>query len=333
MPTVVGAATRTLLDVAKGLDPDGRIAKVAELLSVNNEILTDMPFMEGNLPVGHRTTVRTGLPTVAWRLLNNGVTPSKSTKAQIDEQCGKLEAWSEVDCAVAELGGDVGAARLSESVAFIEAMSQEFASTLFYGSALTPEKFVGLSTRYSSLSAGNSQNIIDCLGSGSDNTSVWLIVWGENSITGIYPKGSKAGLQHKDLGEQTVTVGTGIGGSRMRAYQDQYIWDGGIALKDWRYVVRAANIDVSNLVAESSAADLTNKMIRMINRVPNVNAGRAAFYMNRTVMEMLDIQRREAVQTGGQLRYDVVDGVWTPTFRGIPIRRSDAILLTEAQVT
>lgn len=330
--STIGASTRTLLDVAKSLDPDGKVAKVVELLSMTNEILLDMPFREGNLQTGHRTTVRTGLPQVAWRLLNGGVTPSKSTKAQIDEQCGLLEAWSEVDVEVANLNGDVGASRLSEAKAFLEAMNQEMASVLFYGAASSPEKFVGLSTRYSSLSAGNSQNIIDAGGSGSDNTSVWLVVWGEETITGIFPKGSTAGLQHNDLGIQTVTVGTGIGGQRMRAYQDQFVWKNGIALKDWRYVSRICNIDVSNLVTQSSAADLTKSMTRAYHRIPNIQAGRAAWYMNRTVFEMLDIQRRDDVKGGGQLRYDVVDGQSTPTFRGIPIRRSDSLLLTEARV-
>ncbi|MDB4893141.1 MAG: hypothetical protein JWL61_4996 [Gemmatimonadetes bacterium] len=329
----IGATVRTILDVAKSLDPDGRVAKVAELLSIRNEVLQYMPWMEGNLPTGHRTTVRTGLPSVTWRLLNNGVTPSKSTKAQIDEQCGKLEAWSECDVAVAKLGGDVGAARLSEAKAFLEAMNQEFNAVLLYGAATTPEKFVGLAPRYSSLSAGNSQNIIDGGGTGTDNTSVYLTVWGDETLTGIYPKGSAVGLQHNDLGEQTVQTSTGIGTGRLRAYQDQFVWDCGIALKDWRYVVRLCNIDISNLIAESSAVDLTNKMLRMIARVPNLNAGRPVFLMNRTVHEMLTIQRRADVRAGGQLSYEVVDGVIRWSFMGIPIACTDSLLNTETRVT
>jgi hypothetical protein len=292
-----------------------------------------MPFLEGNLPTGNRTTVRTGLPSVGWRLLNNGVTPGKSLTAQIDEQCGLLEAWSEVDCAVAKLNGNEGAFRLSEAKAQLEAMNQEMASVLFYGNAgLNPEKFTGFSPRYSSLSGGNSQNIIDCGGTGTDNTSIWLVVWGDNTVFGMFPKGSTAGLQHKDLGEQVVQTAAGIGTGRMLAYEDQYVWTNGLAIRDWRYVVRACNIDVSNLVAESSNADLQNKMIRMIHRIPTLAMGRAAFYMNRTVFEMLDIQRREDVRTGGQLNYTVVDGQSTPTFRQIPIRRSDSLLLTESRV-
>lgn len=334
MATVVGATVTTLLDIAKRLDPDGKVPRIVELLNMTNEILLDMNWTEGNLPTGHRTTMRTGLPAVFWRLLNNGVVPSKSVTAQIDEQCGLLEAWSEVDKALAELNGNIGAFRLSEAAAFIEAMNQEFASVLFYGnSGLNPEKFTGLSVRYSSKSGGNAQNIIDGGGVGSDNTSVWLLVWGENTLTGIYPKGSTAGLQSNDFGEQTVQFNTGVGTSRMRALQEQFVWKCGIALKDWRYAVRIPNIDVSNLVAESTPTDLTNKMIRAVARIPTFGAGRAAFYMNRTVFEMLDIQRRDDVRTGGQLKYADVDGVSTPVFRGIPIRRSDSLLLTEAQVT
>lgn len=333
MPTAINTTVPTLLDVAKRLDPDGQIATIVELLTQNNQILLDMPWSEGNLPTGNRTTVRTGLPAVTWRLLNGGVTPSKSTTAQIDEACGKLEAWSQVDCAVAKLNGNVGAFRLSEAKAFLEAMNQEFCSVLLYGnSGLNPEKFTGLAPRFSSLSAGNAQNIIDGGGTGSDNTSVWLVVWNDNTIHGIYPKGSVAGLVRNDLGEKVVTVTQGVGGQMMLAYLEQFVWDCGIALKDWRYVVRLCNIDVSNLVAQSSAVDLTNKMIRMVHRIPVMTVGRPVFYMNRTVFEMLDIQRREAVQTGGQLKYEVVDGVSTPLFRGIPVRIVDQILLTEARV-
>jgi len=332
-PTAINTTVPTLLDVAKRLDPDGQIATIVELLTQNNQILLDMPWSEGNLPTGNRTTVRTGLPAVTWRLLNGGVTPSKSTTAQIDEACGKLEAWSQVDCAVAKLNGNVGAFRLSEAKAFLEAMNQEFCSVLLYGnSGLNPEKFTGLAPRFSSLSAGNAQNIIDGGGTGSDNTSVWLVVWNDNTIHGIYPKGSVAGLVRNDLGEKVVTVTQGVGGQMMLAYLEQFVWDCGIALKDWRYVVRLCNIDVSNLVAQSSAVDLTNKMIRMVHRIPVMTVGRPVFYMNRTVFEMLDIQRREAVQTGGQLKYEVVDGVSTPMFRGIPVRIVDQILLTEARV-
>lgn len=329
----IGTSALTLVDWAKRLDPNGKISKMAELLSQKNEILEDMLFKEGNLPTGHRISQRTGLPTVYWRLMNKGVPTSKSTSAQVDEQLGQLAARSQVDEDLAKLNGEVNAFRLSEATSFLEAMNQEMASTLFYGNSGTaPEEFTGLAIRYSDIGSGspaNSQNILDGGGTGSDNSSIWLVGWGENEVFGIFPKGSKAGLDHTDLG---LGDAFDADNNRYRAYMDQWKWQCGIALKDWRYAARICNIDISNLVAKSSAADLVEFMIKAIHRLPNIKGVKPAFYMNRSCFEMLDIQRRDDVISGGGLTYSNVDGSITPTFRGIPVRICDALVETEARV-
>lgn len=329
----IGTANN-LLDVAKRLDPDGKIAKIVELLAQTNEILMDIPFKEANEMTSHVTTVRTGLPTVYWRNINQGVQPSKSTTAQVKEGIGMLEAWSECDVKLAKLSGNEKAYRLSEAQAFLESMNQEAAQTIFYGnSATAPEEFNGFAIRYSSLSANNAQNIINAGGSDAANqSSIYLVCWGENTVHGVYPKGSKAGIEHQDLGEQTIENAGGVTGARMRVYQDKFNWDLGIALKDWRYVVRICNIDVSDLVA-GSGADLINLMIKAVHRIFNKNMGRCVFYMNRTVFEFLDIQRRDDVTAGGQLSYKEVDGKAVYDFRGIPVKIVDALLETEDAVT
>lgn len=321
----------TLADWAKRLDPDGNTSTVVELLNQTNGILQDMLFIEGNLPTGHRTTVRTGLPTAAWRLLNAGVAVSKSTTAQIDEQCGMLEAWSEVDLDLLKLNGNSASFRLSEAKAFIEAMNQEMTRVLFYGNAgLNPEQFTGLSPRYATISgATNASHVLTAAGAGSDNSSIWLVGWNENTICGIFPKGSLAGLQHTDYGEETAELTAGIGGNRMRVMRERFQWKAGIAQKDWRYAVRICNIDISNLVGKSSAANLFDLMIKAIHRIPNLDAVRPVFYMNRSCYEMLDIQARDAVSTGGQLTYEYVDGKPKMMFRMIPVRKVDQ--LTEAE--
>ena len=327
----LGANKLTLADWAKRKDPTGKTAKIVELLGQSNEILTDMQWMEGNLETGSRVTVRTGLPTVYWRLLNAGVPSSKSTTAQVDEMCGNLEARSEVDVDLAKLNGNTADFRLSEARGFIEAMNQEMAQTIFYGNSGTaPEEFTGLANRYSSTTAGNGKNVIKVGGSGSDNSSVYLVGWGEGKVNGLFPKGSMAGLIHEDLG-----MGDAFDSSnnRFRAYMDRWQWKCGLAVQDWRNVVRIANIDISNLVAKSSAADLIEAMIMALHRIPNLQACTPAFYMNRTCYEMLDIQRRGVVITGGGLKYENVDGVPVATFRGIPVRKCDQLLETEATVS
>lgn len=329
----LSANVLTLAEWGKRLDPDGKVPAIVELLSQNNAILDDMLWKEGNLPTGHRYTVRTGLPTVAWRLLNKGVQPSKSTTAQVDEQVGILEAWSEVDKDLAELNGNTSEFRLSEASAFVEAMSQEKAQTLFYGdSSSSPEEFTGLSIRYSDLSAENAQNIVNGGGAGSDNSSIWLVTWGENTVFGIFPKGSKAGLVHDNLGEVTVETTNGIAGERMRAYQDRWQFKCGLAVKDWRYAVRIANIDISNLVDNTTPADIYKLMIKALHRIPDMGRGKPVFYMNRTLFQFLDLQGRDDVIAGGGLSFANVDGMPTRTFRGVPVKIVDSLLETEAAV-
>ena len=77
-----GNTNMTLMDYARRADPDGKIQRIAEMMDETNEILTDLVFVEGNTTTGHKTTIRTGLPTVAWRQINKGVQPSKSQTRQ-----------------------------------------------------------------------------------------------------------------------------------------------------------------------------------------------------------------------------------------------------------
>lgn len=324
---VKGLTALTLADWGKRVDPNGKIDKIIELLSQTNDILTDMLFVEGNLPTGHRTTVRSGLPTATWRKLNYGVQPSKSTTVQITDATGMLEAYAEVDKSLADLNGNTSEFRLSEDRAFIESMNQNMAQTLFYGdTSINPERFMGLSSRYSSKSAGNSQNIIDAGGTGTDNTSIWLIVWGENTCHGIFPKGQKAGLNHQDLGEQTLTDDAG---GKYQGYRSHYKWDNGLTLRDWRYVVRIANIDVSDL-STGSAANIVTQMVKALHRIPNRGMGKPVFYMNRTVAQALDLQSLDKDSLA--LSVKETEGEWWTAFRGIPIRETDALLETEARV-
>jgi hypothetical protein len=337
---VLSTGALTLADWAKRLDPDGTVPAVAELLSQTNEILEDAVFMEGNLPTGHRVTVRTGLPNVYWRALNVGIPPSKSTTAQVDESCGMLEARSHIDIRVANLNGNSAAFRLSEDSAFIEAMNQTQASTMFYGNpASAPLTYLGLSARYSSLSAGNAANIISAGGSGSDNTSIWLVGWGDSTVFNMFPKGSTAGLQHRDLGEDDVLDASG---GTYRALKTLYSWDNGLVVKDWRYAVRIANVDISDLVgqattqAATAATAIINLMARAVDRLPSIGNCRPCFYMNRTVHSMLRIAAMNktsnvlSIESG--LNQFGKPHSWT-SFDGIPLRKSDGLLLTEAAVS
>lgn len=324
----------TLADWAKRLDPDGKVPAVAELLSQSNEILEDAVFQEGNLPTGHRVIIRTGLPTAYWRSINQGIPTSKSTTAQVDESIGMLEAYAKIDKDLALLNGNTNAFRMSEDSAFLEAMNQAQASTLLYGNPATdPRQYLGLAPRYGAIAgAGNAQNVIDAGGTSTNNTSIYLVVWGDNTTFCTFPKGSKAGLAHDDQGELVVYDANS---NPYQAFQTHYQWKNGLVVKDWRYVVRICNINTANLVAESAAADIIKLMSRALDRIPNLSMGRPAFYMNRTVYSMLRIQALSKSQNV----MDIQSGLnqfGTPTswntFEGVPLRRVDQLLNTEARV-
>lgn len=327
----------TLLDVARRLDPNGKIAKVAEVMNQYNEILDDISWVEGNLPTGHKTTIRSSVPAGTWRLLNQGIVPVKSTSNQITEVIGMLENYAEIDKDLAMLNGNTAEWRLSEEKAVIEGLGQSLATALIYGdTSVDPEKFVGLAPRYYTVAGSTtSTNVIDAGGTGSDNTSIWLVGWSPDTITGIYPKGSQAGLSMNDLGEQTIYPGTG----QYQGYRSHYQFKAGIAVRDWRYVVRICNIDISDLETAGdgtdTSANLFKYMSMALDKFPPQGSVRPVFYMNQRVRAMLRVKLISKSNLWLSLEdMQGPNGVKRPTlaFMGVPCRRVDAILNTEARI-
>lgn len=307
---------------------------IVEMLAQDNEIMDDILFREGNLPTGHKTTIRTGLPEATWRKLYGGVKRSKSTTAQIVDTCGMLEAYSEVDKALADLNGNTKAFRYTEDVAFIESFNQSFSEALFYGDqSINKERITGLSPRFNSLSAANKINIIDAGGTGSTNTSIWLVGWGEAGAMGIYPKGSKVGLQMEDLGQVTLYDEND---DPFEGYRSHFKWDVGFCLRDWQNVVRIANVDVPKLLtAGDGSADLSANILKYmsmaLDKIRKPNKVRLAFYATRNVKSMLKVKlfdKQNVFLTIGEYlnRQSVLK------FQDIPIRVVDKLSETEKRV-
>jgi hypothetical protein len=325
------------------MDPTGKIAVIANLLSQTNELLDDAVFIKANGKTFHRVSINVGLPEVYWTQVNVGTPPSKAKYATVDEGIGLLEARAETDIRAAAMSGNVNRYRMQQSLTHMEAMNQEMATTMFYGdTGVTSSAFVGLSGRYTNISsAPNSANVLTCSGStAAQQTSVWLVGWGPETVFCTYPEGSIAGLHHRNLGEQTAYFADG---TRMQVYSDIFNWSNGIVVKDWRYAVRICNIDLvplSNLSqasalndqSPSSTVNVLHRMASAISRIPNLGMCRPAFYMNRTVHTAL--MRIAMEKSSGVLRInEAVSQFGTPraylSFMGIPIRRCDALLTTE----
>lgn len=329
----IGGTNPTLLDIARIMGENDKLARIIELLAKHNEVLMDFPFIEGNLLTGHKSTQRNGLPDAYWRKINEGVPSSKSTSRQITDACGNLEAYSEPDKDLVDLANNAEAFKVKEAKAFLEAMSQKMATALFYGdTTLDPEQFMGLVPRFDTPSTdedASGYNMINGQGSGSDNLSIWLVVLGEDTVHGIYPKGSKAGFQMNDKGQVTVQDADN---NNYEAYRTHFKWQSGIVVADWRYVVRYCNIDVSDLTkdASGSSTDIIDGMIQMLEIVENLTNGKPVFYCNRTVRSFL--RRQILAKSNVNLTFENVAGKRVLFFDEVPVRRTDALLSTEATV-
>jgi len=328
----LGATYFDLIDLYKSKDPNGDIAPVIELLMEMNPILEDAIAVECNSGTKHVHTVRTGLPTVTWGKLYKGIAQSKSTKAQVEDTTGFVEGLSTIDERLLEISKNEGAVRLSEATAYLEAMNQEVARKLFYGSTLSsPEEFMGLSPRFNSLTAPTGNQIIDGGGTGSDNTSIWIITWSENTCCLLYPEGTQAGVKREDKGSQRLVDGNG---AAYYGKEELFRWHVGLAVKDWRYIVRIANIDVSD--AAAGTVDLYKLLRKAYWKLQSrrVAGGRQAIYANRDMLEVLDGLATNAGASDNFVRLKPmeIEGKEVLTYRGMPLRESDALLNTEARV-
>lgn len=349
MPILPNAAY-TLADYRAATNADGTIAEVINMLSQENEILLDLPWIEANQGMRHTTSIRTGLPAAFWRQYNQGVPRGKSTTAPITETCAMLETYSEVDRDLAALNGNSAAWRLQEDKAFIDGINQQMASAVFYqNQQAVAQSYTGLAPRYSTVNpqtAANAVNVLDAGGRGATNTSIWVCGWGPNTGHGIYPKGSLAGLQVRDVTTDAPVLDGN--GNLYQVLRTHFKWDCGLAIRDWRFFARIANIDVTQLTG-ANAANLFALLIAAMNKMPVMGAGqsavqqagpeasglpvtapRFAIYVNRTIRTAMELQALN--KTNALIQLQQYGGMVVSTFRGIPIRTTDALLNTEGQV-
>ena len=321
-----------LVEVYNRTDKDGQNVPIIEMLSEMNPILDDAMAVECNKGTTHLHTIRSGLPSVTWGMLYKGIPHSKSGTSQVEDTTGFVEGLSTIDERLLKLSANEGAVRLGEARSYLEAMSQEVSTKLFYGNTATdPEEFMGLAPRFNDKAAPNGGQIIDAGGTGIVNTSIWFVSWGDSQCQLLYPKGTQAGVQREDMGRQRLTDDQG---NAYYGKEEKFTWNIGLAVKDWRYVSRIANIDITAVQAGTVALyDFMRKAYYKLQsrRIPG---GKLAIYCNTDILEALDALATNAGATDSFVRLKPmeIEGKEVMTYRGIPIRESDALLNTEGQV-
>jgi len=332
---IKGVGYVTLADVAKKGD------KVAEVLTLKNPMLKDIPYTQMNEGTIHKESIRSFLPKPVYRKANQAIAAQKSGIEERTFSAAHFESRSQMDAKVAERGGKerVGINRWNQAQGHIQGMANEHANLAIYGSpAGEGNKDVGFMDIYYTVNTATNETakqVVDAGGTGSDNTSILMVNWGPQSIFGVYPAGTNAGLKRTDYsaGNKLVQLqGLDAAGNTgtFYGYDEIFELDHGLVVKDWRQAARIANIDVSNLVTNTTPADLIDQLITASYKLDDPMG--AIIYMNRTVHAILHKQARAEVSTGGGLTFMNYGGEQILSFNGMPIRIADSILNTEARI-
>jgi hypothetical protein len=341
---VQGSGVTTLMDVLTELDPGGKQLDIAEVLTQQNEVLKDMHWEEGNSATGHKDAMRTALPEPSFRAINAGVPLTKGASTMVEETAALLEDFSQVDRELAIMSGDVNRYRLRQANPHIIGMGHKQARTLFYGNASTnPLEYTGFANRLNGISAATNlanANVIDAGGSGSDLRSIWVIGWGPDSVFGIYPKNTKGGLLHEDAtnasgsgteGTPAAAVLQDASGLNYMGYRDHWLWRCGLFVKDWRYVVRVANIDPTALTLDmATGPNLQDLLVQATEQMESLTGVRAVIYMPRFLQTYF---RRQMVESKNNfLSWQEIGGERVMSFGEVPIRRTDVLDTAETEV-
>ena len=339
-----------IVDWARSIDPDGKPAHIAQLLSQCNQMMKDMIWQEANMPLAHKITVGVSLPQGTFRAANLGVAFSKALNAQMQFGIAELVSYSGVDRSIAELWGDINKFRYQQDMAHIEGMSQQVSGALIYSNEGTnPGQMTGFAPLYNtvnSATAFNATNVIDGGGTGSSNSSIWYINWGDVTTYGLFPKGTPSGIVYEDKGD--IRALYDANNNQFEGYTSFFRIKFGLCINDWRYNVRIANLDTTTAgLAGTAPPDLYVLLSKAMGKIPAssrrvFNADETddptdpkpgtmpCIYVNRTIQEYLDIQAIRDKNVLISLR----DYAGQPVvgFRDIPIRIVDQLLTNEARV-
>jgi hypothetical protein len=295
-----------LKDLRLENDKDQRFSTKLQDLTKENSVMTDMLFCEATDVDKNKTLVRTNSSKTCSNQLNMGglrQSPPTFVDDLIDDLDGRFTVYDQLRYCVYywSIVDDT-----------LEAMIQMLSTALFYGSIKDVEPIRGFAKRYP---FKDGENVIDAGGSGSNCTSIWIVVWGDNAACGIYPHGSGASLGLKLWSEVDYPDGDGASIGAPGGIS----WSFGLSLRDQRAVVRICNIDVGRLRSfensdEADCINLTNLLIKGKSMIPAEMQTSAVIYMNSDAFDALELELSDGPDCG---------------FPGLPIRLIGAILSSE----
>ena len=339
----------TLTDILSNYssaDAAARFVLPKRVLDRMTPLVKMLPLKASNNILSNIATRTDSLPVASTRRFNEGIQATASKNIPINDPIALFEDYSEVDKDLWEIQNDPNAWRADQDMNHIEGLFQLMESMLLYGSlAVNPGAFNGLSTRFNNLTSlpnGDATwkpNVWNGGASTGSTTSAWMIEFGDDSVYGIYPPNTPAGLSVRDLGEVTKELASGTTAVGMnylyQVLRTMLRWYLGIQIADERAVQRIANI---NPTALSSNNFDENVFIEAKNWLPRAGeAPGTVILVNRDLKTQIDIravsQKINTYFTPPSNGSMDVFGKAVTRFQNIPIYTAEKILSTESVVT
>jgi hypothetical protein len=322
-------------------DAGARFVLPTRILDRMTPLVRMMPLKPSNNILSNIAVRTDSLPTASTRRWNEGIKPTTSKNTPINDPIALFEDRSEVDKALWMIQNDPNAWRADQDMNHVEGLFQLMESTLIYGNLATnPGAFNGLATRFNTTASypnGDTSWQPNVWKGGATNgsvTSAWMIEFGDDSVYGIYPPNTPAGLSVEDLGQYTKQLASSLGTIGINAMYEVLgtllTWYMGIQIADERAVQRIANINPTILSANNFDE---NVFIAAKNQLPRGGEGSGTVILvNRALKTQIDIravsQKLNAYTNFNANETDVF-GRSVTKFQNIPIYVAEKILSTE----
>lgn len=330
MATLINSAY-TLPEILKERASDGSRMNLIDVLSGRYPLLEEAVWEQANGDIVHEFAQVAYEPTGTPVRYNEGTALSASVSKTLREPLMTLEDRLQIDVRELEIAPDAVAFRMQREQVHFRGMIKTFHNIIFakngYGNLGTDMRQIdGLTTRMNALSANS---VVSAGGTGTGTlASIWVVKWGIDATTLLYPRKVGNALRVEDLAIQPAYDANM---NRYEAVMTKFSWTFGLKVGDPRAVKRLCNIAPTGTGAFDTDATCENKLIDIIEALPNGDTTGVVIYAGPTVMAQI----RKRLNSKSNMYFTEQD-VWGRrmlTFQDIPIVRVDSLVADESTIS
>ena len=351
---VNGSRVLTYLDFLKGLDPKGKFDhRVINLAVRSTEMLDDITVVEANNGTALETTFRTEVPKPVWTQYYDGIPSNKGSKAKLKVTCGSMATKIVVAKKLYDDAKDKDSVIYDEIQSAQDGMKLAMGEMLVYGRLSdNPLGFNGIFKHYDKIGSETADDtrsehyVFDAFGvaggasaaSESNLGSIALVGWAPHTITCFHAEDhNQGGIEITPKRVTDVPDPNKGGDATYEAYSQYIYWQLGLAVRDFRYGGRIANIQRDDMLDHANGEQpkiAAQRYIELIDRLSTrVHDGgvKQAWYMDKLMWEKVRTLFSRVTRDNAITFAQVGERKEKQLF-GIPVRIQECMKVNEAKV-